>query len=59
VLKFKVRDWVRFIRDGRLVIAEVQYTKADALGVVYVVDHGGEVRESEILEARSDLKVPA
>lgn len=52
--KAKVGDWVRFYKDGRLVIGEVKYIETSG-GVVFLTDQGGVDIES-VLEVRSAAK---
>lgn len=45
-------DWVRFYRDGELVIGVVQYVRLDLLQKVILSTTAGEVSEDNVLEIR-------
>lgn len=50
--KAAVGDWVRIMRGGSLVIAEVRYVKNDGWRTHYTFDHHGGGDENDILEVR-------
>lgn len=52
-LKIEIGDWVRFYRNGVLVIGVVQYVpRVDVIGFQYYATDMGEVRADSILEVR-------
>jgi hypothetical protein len=49
----KVGDWIRFYRNGVLVIGVVNYIREDrAIGYTYYQTDAGEVRADSVLEIR-------
>lgn len=52
--KAKVGDWVRIMRGGSLVLAEVRYVRDDGWKVHYTFDHHGGGDNDDILEVRSE-----
>lgn len=46
-------DWVRFQREGRLVIGEVTYVREDHIGRKSLVTDVGEVSVESVLETRT------
>ena len=53
-MKAKVGDWVRFYRDGKLVIGHVNYVRTDTvLGDAEYQTDIGSVDEDSLLEVRS------
>lgn len=51
--KYQIGQWVRFYKNGQLVIGVIQYIDNTSypITVQYCTDHG-EISESRILEAR-------
>lgn len=54
--KAKVGDWVRIMRGGSLVLAEVRYVKNDGWETHYTYDNHGGGNDDDILEVRSAVK---
>jgi|WetSurSiteA1Bulk_404760.scaffolds.fasta_scaffold00002_11 hypothetical protein len=53
----RVGDWVRFMRNGLLVLSEVEYVKKDRLSYIYgmdIITTNGSVPEKDILEIRRE-----
>ena len=50
-MKATTGDWIRFMRDSRLVITEVGYVHT-RFGWEYYVTDKGEVKEDAVLEVR-------
>ncbi len=54
-MKVSVGDWVRFYRNGVLVIGIVQYpADKDVIGTRHYATDAGEVNEDRIMEVRSE-----
>lgn len=52
-MKCEVGDWVRFYRNGELVLAVVEYRrKSDVLGYIELSTTAGSVHEEDVLERR-------
>jgi hypothetical protein len=52
VEKAKIGDWVRIMRGGVLVIAEVRYIDRSGYGSKYVLDTGGTTDDDNVYEVR-------
>ena len=50
--RYKVGDWVRIMRGGSLVLAEIRYVKDDGWKTHYTYDNHGGGDDDDILEAR-------
>lgn len=50
--KAKVGDWVRIMRGGSLVLAEVRYVVDDGWEPRYTLDHHGSAVNEDLLEVR-------
>ena len=51
--KAKVGDWVRIMRGGSLVLAEVRYVRNDGWEIHYTYDNHGGGNDEDILEVRA------
>jgi hypothetical protein len=57
--KFTRGTWVRFQRDGRFVIGQIEYVRRSITGWQEYVTDAGAVREDCVLEARGELQEEA
>lgn len=52
--KYKKGDWIRFMRNGELIIGVVEYTRYHDIYYYSYITNIGEVSEDSIIEARSE-----
>jgi len=54
-----VGDWISFMVDNRITIAEVRYIQTRIGGYVYYITSAGEVHEDSVFETRRPMKEEA
>lgn len=50
--KYSKGTWVRFYREGRMVIGVVEYTHKSIIGTLTLATDAGEVEADSVLESR-------